>query len=280
MDIYNDLSMSHKGRRVCFDKKFFDDQSPEIFHLGHSGVNQLGGAFVNGRPLPDGTRTRIVQLAYEGMRPCDISRHLQVSNGCVSKILARYYETGSIKPRAIGGSKPRVATSDVVTRIAQYKHETPSIFAWEIRERLLTDHICNHENIPSVSTIMGFFIRTPSFSFVFIQVSSINRVLRNLGTKSLESVTNHDTYYTVDNKLRVLHGQPWPGSSSSSSAYYAHPSSASVYSHSGDSESEYKHQTNDVHHEPREDLGGRLILDFDIFVQICSQVTDVLETTC
>jgi paired box protein 6 len=125
-------------------------------HLGHSGVNQLGGLFVNGRPLPDTTRTRIVELAHNGMRPCDISRCLQVSNGCVSKILARYYETGSIKPRAIGGSKPRVATSDVVTRIAQYKRETPSIFAWEIRDRLLADNICNAENIPSVCLIELF----------------------------------------------------------------------------------------------------------------------------
>ncbi|KAK9872070.1 hypothetical protein WA026_016114 [Henosepilachna vigintioctopunctata] len=117
---------------------------------GHSGINQLGGVYVNGRPLPDSTRQKIVELAHSGARPCDISRILQVSNGCVSKILGRYYETGSIKPRAIGGSKPRVATQPVVNKIADYKRECPSIFAWEIRDRLLSEGVCNNDNIPSV----------------------------------------------------------------------------------------------------------------------------------
>ncbi|KAF9804333.1 hypothetical protein SFRURICE_011948, partial [Spodoptera frugiperda] len=116
---------------------------------GHSGVNQLGGVFVGGRPLPDSTRQKIVELAHSGARPCDISRILQVSNGCVSKILGRYYETGSIRPRAIGGSKPRVATAEVVSKIAQYKRECPSIFAWEIRDRLLSEGVCTSDNIPS-----------------------------------------------------------------------------------------------------------------------------------
>ncbi|XP_064604599.1 paired box protein Pax-5-like isoform X2 [Liolophura sinensis] len=120
---------------------------------GHGGVNQLGGVFVNGRPLPDLVRQRIVELAHQGVRPCDISRQLRVSHGCVSKILGRYYETGSIKPGVIGGSKPKVATPKVVDAITMYKQENPTMFAWEIRDRLLSEAVCSQENVPSVSSI-------------------------------------------------------------------------------------------------------------------------------
>ncbi|XP_058497575.1 paired box protein Pax-5 isoform X4 [Solea solea] len=119
----------------------------------HGGVNQLGGVFVNGRPLPDVVRQRIVELAHQGVRPCDISRQLRVSHGCVSKILGRYYETGSIRPGVIGGSKPKVATPKVVDKIADYKRQNPTMFAWEIRDRLLAERVCDNDSVPSVSSI-------------------------------------------------------------------------------------------------------------------------------
>uniref|UniRef100_A0A0M3HWH7 Paired domain-containing protein n=1 Tax=Ascaris lumbricoides TaxID=6252 RepID=A0A0M3HWH7_ASCLU len=133
-------------------------------NAGHTGVNQLGGVFVNGRPLPDSTRQKIVDLAHQGARPCDISRILQVSNGCVSKILCRYYESGTIRPRAIGGSKPRVATVNVCDKIESYKREQPSIFAWEIRDKLLNEKVCSADTIPSVRFLI---VRLLYFSAAF-----------------------------------------------------------------------------------------------------------------
>ncbi|CAL8110910.1 unnamed protein product [Orchesella dallaii] len=124
---------------------------PQLQQYGE--VNQLGGVFVNGRPLPNAVRLRIVELAQLGIRPCDISRQLRVSHGCVSKILARYHETGSILPGAIGGSKPRVTTPKVVSYIKELKQKDPGIFAWEIRDRLLADGVCDKYNVPSVSSI-------------------------------------------------------------------------------------------------------------------------------
>uniref|UniRef100_A0A8C9RSF0 Paired box protein Pax-8 n=1 Tax=Scleropages formosus TaxID=113540 RepID=A0A8C9RSF0_SCLFO len=112
-----------------------------------------GGMFVNGRPLPEAIRQRIVDMAHQGVRPCDISRQLRVSHGCVSKILGRYYETGSIKPGVIGGSKPKVATPRVVEKIAEYKRQNPTMFAWEIRDRLLAEGVCDSDTVPSVSSI-------------------------------------------------------------------------------------------------------------------------------
>nr|XP_033335944.1 protein gooseberry [Megalopta genalis] len=136
--------------RPCFTGYPFQDLGSIP---GQGRVNQLGGVFINGRPLPNHIRLKIVEMAAAGVRPCVISRQLRVSHGCVSKILNRYQETGSIRPGVIGGSKPRVATPEVEARIEEYKRDNPGIFSWEIRDRLIKEGICDRTSAPSVSAI-------------------------------------------------------------------------------------------------------------------------------
>merc|ERR1719221_1410889 len=152
------------------------NQNMMEYYTCHGGVNQLGGVFVNGRPLPDVVRQRIVELAHQGVRPCDISRQLRVSHGCVSKILSRFYETGNFKAGVIGGSKPKVATPHVVNAITNFKKENPTMFAWEIRDRLVSEGICTTEGVPSVS--------------------SINRIVRNRVAEQTPMATSDTTMAT------------------------------------------------------------------------------------
>ncbi|XP_062557710.1 paired box protein Pax-3-B-like [Armigeres subalbatus] len=128
-----DVSGSMSGANSLNMRPFFSGYPFQ----GQGRVNQLGGVFINGRPLPNHIRLKIVEMAAAGIRPCVISRNLRVSHGCVSKILNRYQETGSIRPGVIGGSKPKVATPEVETRIEEMKKMNPNIFSWEIREKLI-----------------------------------------------------------------------------------------------------------------------------------------------
>lgn len=53
------------------------DSFINLFVAGHGRVNQLGGVFINGRPLPDGVRRQIIEMATKGIRPCVISRQVK-----------------------------------------------------------------------------------------------------------------------------------------------------------------------------------------------------------
>ncbi|XP_017842415.2 paired box protein Pax-2-B isoform X3 [Drosophila busckii] len=128
----------------------------------------FGGAATGGSPLGSGagataaatnlsamaSQHRLLELSRFGLRGYDLAQHMLSQQGAVTKLL------GTLRPPGlIGGSKPKVATPTVVSKIEQYKRENPTIFAWEIRERLISEGVCTNATAPSVS--------------------SINRILRN-----------------------------------------------------------------------------------------------------
>lgn len=92
-------------------------------------------------------------MASKGIRPCNISRQLRVSHGCVSKILNKYQETGSFRPGVIGGSKPRNTTPEIETRIYEIRKQDPSILSWQIKDKLIQMGICDKNTAPSISSI-------------------------------------------------------------------------------------------------------------------------------
>ncbi|KAH9422740.1 Paired box protein Pax-3 [Dermatophagoides pteronyssinus] len=159
---------------------------------GQGRVNQLGGVFINGRPLPNHVRLKIVELAAAGVRPCVISRQLRVSHGCVSKILNRYQETGSIRPGVIGGSKPRVATPDIEKRIEEYRKDNPGIFSWEIRDRLIKEGLCDRTTAPSVSSISRL-LRGPNINIINNVINNNNNNF-NYNNNQNQNY-NHHNYY-------------------------------------------------------------------------------------
>lgn len=121
--------------------------------LGQGRVNQLGGVFINGRPLPNHLRLKIIEMASKGTRPCNISRQLRISHGCVSKILNRYQETGSFRPGVIGGSKPRNTTPEIEAKILEIRKQYPSMESYQIKEKLIQLGVCDKNSVPSVSSI-------------------------------------------------------------------------------------------------------------------------------
>lgn len=179
-----------------------------VYLQASSRLAAAGGDSMAGRGvLPD--------LTPYSLRPYDFARHLLSSQSAVSKLLActagvnagRYYEGGSLRPGVIGGSKPKVATPVVVAKIEQYKRENPTIFAWEIRERLISEGVCSNNTAPSVS--------------------SINRILRNRAAERAAAEFARAAGYSMYHPYATL---PWPSPAAAAAAAAAAGNPAALWS--------------------------------------------------
>ncbi|XP_068741362.1 paired box protein Pax-3-B-like [Montipora capricornis] len=113
-----------------------------------SKFNQLGGLFLNGKPLPNSVRQKIIEMAELGIRPCDISRQLKVSHGCISKLLSKYNDTGSFE----AGRRTRRGGSEMNSKIEECGRSFPGVLSSKDKEKLLASGLCSRETLLSVPT--------------------------------------------------------------------------------------------------------------------------------
>ena len=158
-------------------------------------MNQLGGVYINGKPLPKEIREEIIELARLGVRPCDISRRLKITHGCISKLLSKYQKTGSINPGGANVGRPRVITPKIEENIEEYRREQPGIFSWELRDRLLSENVCSRENLPSLSSISRLIkhkmmARAACNKQGYKKNDENSQMSRNISSHSIEDILN------------------------------------------------------------------------------------------
>lgn len=108
--------------------------------------------------------------------------------------LVSFSVAGTLRPPGlIGGSKPKVATPAVVSKIEQYKRENPTIFAWEIRERLISEGKSN-----TFRVLFFLFAAKKFYPFFFFG----QRCNCNFSTHFDKIVLNFETLISILMRLR------------------------------------------------------------------------------
>ncbi|KAK4305828.1 hypothetical protein Pmani_022298 [Petrolisthes manimaculis] len=174
-----------------------------------SAVGAVGGGGGGGPGAMEGLRypPPNAAAAAAAARHYDLAQHvLSQHTAAMAKLL------GTIRPPGmIGGSKPKVATPQVVNKIEQYKRENPTIFAWEIREKLISDSVCTNSTAPSVS--------------------SINRILRNRAAERAAADFARAAGYGLYNPYAAAQAIPWSNPAAAAAAAAA--ASSPIWSGAG-----------------------------------------------
>ena len=116
-------------------------------------LNQRGGFYDNGRALSLCHRERVLDLYHDGNSERGIAREVRVSRSYVNNIIKRYNEanTSLRAPKVCRG--PQKVDLYASEYIEVQRLVKPSIYASEIRQRLLLDGVLHPTDLPSTSQI-------------------------------------------------------------------------------------------------------------------------------
>ena len=109
-----------------------------------------------GKPLPDIVRHQVVRLHLQGRSQRSIATVLDISKSTVGNIVSNYSETGEenrpLSQKCRGRERQKLDV-ETMKAIELYKIAKPSIYAKEIRSKLVEDNVCVYQNLPSIRYI-------------------------------------------------------------------------------------------------------------------------------
>ena len=111
-----------------------------------------------GKPLPDIVRHQVVRLHLQGRSQRSIATVLDISKSTVGNIVSNYSETGEVNrplSQKCRGRERQKLDVETMKAIELYKIliAKPSIYAKEIRSKLVEDNVCTYQNLPSIRYI-------------------------------------------------------------------------------------------------------------------------------
>ena len=119
----------------------------------HAKRNKVNGIYFAGQPTDLHTRSKVLDMYYQGKTFAEISSCTGLTSRGALKICDHHASTGTLKAGTKCGSGRSVLTKNVVLHIEYYKSFKPSTYNKEIRENLIVDGVCTEENAPSLSSI-------------------------------------------------------------------------------------------------------------------------------
>ena len=106
-----------------------------------------------GKALSAEVRKAVVDHLSLGYGVREVAELAGISKSSVGNIWKHFLTYGTTQPFTNGGALPSKMTEDVLEVMEVWKIQKPSMFANEIRDRLLSEDVCDVNTVPSVRTI-------------------------------------------------------------------------------------------------------------------------------
>lgn len=118
-----------------------------------------------GHPLEENIRENIVNLWLSGESKASISKRFDIPYKTISNITDLFARTGLTKAKQGRNANRTSRTDDTIEYVEYLKRVKPSIYPYEIRQKLVENRVCLAENAPSNASVSRILREDLGYSY-------------------------------------------------------------------------------------------------------------------